>query len=214
MKVSVLMPVWNREKYINECIDSILAQTFTDFELILVDDGSSDNTVNIIKEYSDSRIKLFECPHKGIVDALNFGLTQCTGEYVARMDSDDIMFPNRLKEQVEFLDLNKDYQCLCSIATDITGEVPKREQANYEITLKKMVRFNPIIHPTVIFRRHEFLDKNFSYKKEWEWAESVRLWIDMLEGGFRIYKTDTLAVKFRMHEERICFVERKPILNE
>ena len=91
------MPVYNGEKYLKECIDSVLNQTFTDFEFIIIDDGSTDNTESIIKSYTDDRIIYIKKKHDGISEALNLGIRRAIGLYIARMDADDIMYPNRLE---------------------------------------------------------------------------------------------------------------------
>jgi glycosyltransferase involved in cell wall biosynthesis len=107
VKISILMPVYNGEKYLREAIDSILNQTFTDFEFLIVDDGSTDNSVEIINSYQNSRINLVKNDkNEGLVYTLNRGLSLAKGEYIARMDCDDISLPERLKKQIDFLDSN------------------------------------------------------------------------------------------------------------
>lgn len=99
------MPVYNAQEYIREAIDSILNQTFSDFEFIIINDGSTDNSVEIIKNYNDPRIVLVDnTENKGLVSVLNQGLQLAQGEYIARMDADDISLPNRFMEQVNYLD--------------------------------------------------------------------------------------------------------------
>lgn len=88
-KVTVLLCVHNAENYIDECINSILVQSFEDFELLIVDDGSTDNTLNKLMNYPDSRIRIIQRDH-GYIDSLNYGLHASTGEYIARMDADDL----------------------------------------------------------------------------------------------------------------------------
>lgn len=104
-KVSVVMSVYNREKYIVEAVESILCQTFRDFEFIILDDGSTDNTLAILREYqsNDNRIRLISCEHRGIVDTLNEGIDLACGEWIARMDSDDIARPRRFERQLQWL---------------------------------------------------------------------------------------------------------------
>ena len=105
LKISVLMSVYNGEKYLREAIDSILNQTFTNFEFIIIDDASTDDSNAIIKKYTDKRIKLVENPQNmGLTKSLNRGLKISLGKYIARLDSDDLAFPNRLKEQYEFME--------------------------------------------------------------------------------------------------------------
>ena len=103
--VSVYMPAYNVAAYVHESVQSVLSQTFTDFELIIVDDGSTDSTVEILKELSakDKRIKLFNQPHVGVSSASNFAIEQARGEFIARVDADDVAMPKRLEMQVKYL---------------------------------------------------------------------------------------------------------------
>ena len=98
ISISVCMPVYNASRYLRDCIDSILSQSFTDFELLIVDDGSTDDSVEIIRSYSDSRIRLIENKHD-YIGSLNLLLQEARGKYIARMDADDVMLPNRLETQ-------------------------------------------------------------------------------------------------------------------
>lgn len=101
--VTVLMPAYNASKYVAEAIESVLKQSFEDWELIIVDDGSTDNTVDIIRSYTDSRIRLI-CNEHDFIGSLNLGLQEATGKYIARMDADDIMHPDRLKIQYNIME--------------------------------------------------------------------------------------------------------------
>jgi len=112
--VTVLMPVYNGEKYLNEAIDSILNQTYTNFEFLIINDGSTDRSVEIIKGYNDSRIKLIHNKkNMGLVYTLNRGLALALGKYIVRMDADDISLPNRFKLQLDFMEINTEV-ALCS----------------------------------------------------------------------------------------------------
>lgn len=107
--ISVLMPVYNSEKYLNEAIESILNQTFVDFEFIIINDASNDNSENIIESYQDSRIKYFKNEKNlGVAKTLNKGLKLAQGKYIARMDSDDISLPERLYKQFKFMEVYND----------------------------------------------------------------------------------------------------------
>src|SRR5258705_775698 len=104
-QVSVLLPVWNGERHLAAAIESVLGQSFTDFELLIVDDGSTDGSAALIRRYGDERIRLFENEKNlGVTRSLNLGLAQARGRYVARMDADDLSAPERLARQVAFLD--------------------------------------------------------------------------------------------------------------
>src|SRR3954468_5693657 len=103
--VSVLLAVYNARRYLRQAIDSILAQTFTDFEFIIIDDGSTDDTLAILREYEkrDGRIRLISRPNKGLTTTLNEGLALARGEFLARMDGDDVALPTRFEKQVTYL---------------------------------------------------------------------------------------------------------------
>src|SRR4051812_44490454 len=101
-KVTVLMPAYNADKYIEDGISSVLSQTFTNFELLIINDGSTDNTLKVIESIRDKRIVVISQENKGVSAALNLGLAHARAPYIARFDADDICLPNRLKVQYEF----------------------------------------------------------------------------------------------------------------
>src|SRR5205823_3104415 len=103
-QVTVLMTVYNGEHYLRPAMESILGQTFTDFEFLIIDDGSTDGSVEIIRSYHDPRIRLYVEPHRGLVPALNRGLSLARGRYIAHMDADDLADVRQLAQQVAFLD--------------------------------------------------------------------------------------------------------------
>src|SRR5262245_27160007 len=109
-KVSVVMPVYNREKYVGKAIESVLTQTFTNFELLVIDDGSTDRSRAIVQSYVDARIRLFcNDANEGIPKTRNKAIALARGEYIAFVDSDDWVYPERLAKQVAFLDRHGDY---------------------------------------------------------------------------------------------------------
>src|SRR5580692_1553381 len=111
-KVTVLMPAYNAGKYIGEAITSVLEQSFTDFELLIINDGSTDNTEKIIRSFKDSRIVLINQDNKGIAAALNAGLNMARANYIARFDADDICYPDRLKIQYDFITTYPQYSVI------------------------------------------------------------------------------------------------------
>ena len=128
-QVSIIMPVYNGEKFLKEAIESILSQTFTDFEFIIVNDGSIDSSLKIIREYAnrDSRIKIIDQKNTGIIGALNNALKASKGTYIARMDSDDISNPDRLKKQIEYIEKENAYLCgTWAISIDKNGKEIKQ----------------------------------------------------------------------------------------
>ena len=155
-RISIIMPAYNAEKYIREAIESILNQTYTDFEFIIINDGSTDKTKEIIKSYSDPRIVYMENEeNSGIVVTLNKGLKCAQGEYIARMDSDDISLPDRFEKQIAYMDKHKDVGVL-GTSIIIFGEGIKEQIYQFDSKYKKAkadLFFNSsLAHPTVMIQ--------------------------------------------------------------
>lgn len=150
-KVSVVMPIFKHsEEMLTSAIYSILDQTFSDFELIIIDGSSDENNFNIISKINDKRIRYFKI--KGYINSLNFGIEQARGEYIARMDSDDISYPQRLEEQVNFLDNNLDVS-LCSTLVEYFGLTNKTSSYKNELNLLNLIRKQEFKHVSMMFRK-------------------------------------------------------------
>lgn len=157
-KVTVLLPVHNGGAYLDEAVRSVFGQTFADFELLAIDDGSTDGSGEVLRRYRDPRLRLVENGRNlGLVETLNRGLTLSRGEYVARMDSDDVSLPERLARQIGFLDAHPDIGVLGSGGELIDGEGRTRAVFRYPLR-HEVIRFclhffNPLAHPSVMMRR-------------------------------------------------------------
>jgi glycosyltransferase involved in cell wall biosynthesis len=205
-RITVLMPVYNGEKYLREAIDSILNQTFTDFEFLIVDDGSTDNSVEIINSYQNSRINLVKNDkNEGLVYTLNRGLSLAKGEYIARMDCDDISLPERLKKQIDFLDSNSE---IAVVGTWIKVINEKEEpQTTWQYPLKPLeIQWNlyfycPLAHPSVMFRKRIILS-NGSYSPEMTHAEDYELWWRLSKKYLLANLPDILLI-YRQHQSSI-----------
>lgn len=181
-KVTVLMGVYNGETYLREAIESILAQTFTDFEFVIIDDGSTDKSLEIIKSYTDPRIRLVRNPkNMRLIYTLNRGLDLAKGEYVARMDADDISDPTRLEKQVTFLD-NHSKVGVCGTYVRIftripgVGVTPKFPTKSEEIKATLLFE-NAVQHPAVMLRK-KILDKYMvRYSSDFLHIEDYELWV-------------------------------------
>ncbi len=151
-KVTILMPVYNGEKYLKEALESILNQTFTNFEFLIINDASTDNSKNIINSFNDHRIKLIENKENlGLTKSLNKGISISQSEYIARMDADDISLPKRLGIQVKFMDKHPEIGAVGTWAK-IIGDKNKKHIKTYSNFEKiKAVSFfkNIIVHPSV-----------------------------------------------------------------
>jgi len=178
--VSVVMPAYNAEKYLREAIDSILAQTYTDFELIIINDGSTDSTKEVIHSYSDPRIIYIENErNSGICITLNKGLDASRGRYIVRMDSDDISVPERLEVQVRYMDANPD---IGASGSDIEifgdGIEPYRfTQLHTSEECSAGLLFNSCFaHPSVIIRKSVIDKYNLRYNDEFRGLEDYEFW--------------------------------------
>jgi glycosyltransferase involved in cell wall biosynthesis len=180
--VTVLMPVYNGGCFLKQSIDSILCQTHRDFDLVIVDDGSTDvDTRRILQEaLSDSRVRLLTHPERmGVARSLNQGLDLATGEFIARMDADDVSHPQRLEKQVEFMRRHPDVG-LCGTAVECFGRVEGLRIINpvdpEEIKCRLLLSC-PISHPTVMFRTASLQRYRLRYDEEFETGEDYELWI-------------------------------------
>lgn len=197
--VSVVMPVRNGEAFIRKAIESILSQTYRNLEFIIIDDGSTDRTNQIIKQFNDSRIQLieFETP-KGIVDGLNIGLRKAKGDFIARMDADDISLPNRIEKQVAYMQHNPDVGVLGTQYKAINGRTRKLPLTHNEIKWH-LLNASPFVHPSVMFRTQVVREHELYYDKAFEYAEDLELWVR----AARVTQLSNLPealIKYRFHQ--------------
>ena len=159
--ISVVMCCFNAEKYLKDSIDSILNQTFRDFEFIIWNDGSSDSTEDIIKSYKDDRIRYFYHENTGLGMALRLACEEAKGDYIARMDADDISLPFRFDKEIAFLEDHKDYALVSSAVYYIDengNNLGRSFPCNNDVILKKVLHYSSmIVHPMVMMRRECYL---------------------------------------------------------
>ena len=174
-KISVLMPVYNtKEEYLRASIESILNQTFKDFEFIIVNDGSTNNAEEVILSYKDDRIKYFKQENQGIVGALSNAWAKASSKYIARMDSDDIAYPERFAKQIEFLEENPEYSLVGSWAKIIhSNNIIKLPQ---DIKVMDLLADCMFIHPSIMFRKADFEKFNIHYETGFEYAEDYYMY--------------------------------------
>lgn len=178
--VSVLMPVYNAASCVRQAMDSILAQTYSDFELVIVNDGSTDDTLSILRSYSDSRIRILNLPqNKGLVAALNTGLDQIRADYIIRMDADEICHPERFARQIHFMESNPDVGISATGYKIIGGKVVELGLTHDAIKYQMLNR-SPFPHSGIIVRGHFFRDGSLRYNSDFEFAEDLELWMRMI----------------------------------
>ena len=178
-KVSVLMTAYNAEKFIEEAIESIISQKFKNWNLILVDDKSTDNTVKIVKSFKNKKIKIYKLKkHIGRTNALNFGLKKCKSKYVAIQDADDISLPNRFAKQVNFLKKNKEFKMtggwafMINMFSKRIGEI--KSEVNAVKLNSSMLFHNSIPHSTVMYYS-SFAKKIGGYPSHLKYAQDFGL---------------------------------------
>lgn len=199
-KITVLMPVYNGGKYLAEAIESILKQTFTDFELLIINDGSSDNSEQIIKNIKDNRIRyLKNASNLGLIQTLNIGINESHGEYIARMDQDDISLPHRLARQVKFMDNNREIGVSGSWVK-MFGNI---RYANKHYTeheeLKAQLLFSTCFaHPAVIFRNSVLKSTGLKYNEEDKGAEDYGFWVSLVDKT-KFANINKILLLYRMH---------------
>lgn len=200
VKVSVLLPVYNGAEYLKDSIRSILNQTFKDFEFLIIDDGSTDNSVDLIKSFNDSRIVFIKNNENiGLIKTLNKGLDLANGEYIARMDQDDISYPERLSKQVHFMDKNPDCG-VCGSWIRTFGDV-KNQTIKYEtdpdIIKAQLLFLNPLAHPTTILRKDIFDKFSLRYDEFYKNAEDYELWTRVANFS-KIYNIPEVLLDYRV----------------
>ena len=205
-KVTVLMSVYNGERYLNQAVDSILKQTFNDFEFLIINDGSSDSTAEILKGHNDPRMQIINNEKNiGLSKSLNKGLAMSKGNYIARMDADDISLPERLANQVDFLETHTDVDVLGS-AVQIIGDDGKSSFVCQFPTEHGLIKwclyfYNPIPHPTVMMRR-QVLEISGGYSSNMIYAQDYDLW-GRLSGAARLANLPDVLLYLRKHDANI-----------
>ncbi len=205
-KISVIMPAYNAEKYIAEAIDSILGQTFGDFEFIILNDCSKDRTEEIILSYDDPRIVYVKNEENmGVARTLNRGLDLAKGEFIARMDADDISLPERFAKQVAYMNRHKNCG-ICGSNTILFGErltpSPFCFSKKNNSIFADMLFNSPFAHPSVMLRANILKKYNLYYDYAFERVEDYHLWYRLLQVS-KGYNIQEPLLRYRMHPNQV-----------
>lgn len=204
-RVTVLMPVYNAARFLPAAIRSILQQSYSDFEFLIVDDGCTDDSLAVIAQFDDPRIRLVRNgTNQGLVASLNRGVELARGEYIARMDADDISLPDRLMLQVAFMDENLDVAVCGSWLEAFDGSSktvwspPVTDQQ-----IKSWLFFESVLyHPTVIMRRRALSEEALRYDPEFPHAEDYELW-GRMSTKWRFANIGKVLLQYRLHDESV-----------
>jgi len=203
-KVSIIMAAYNADKYITKSIQSMIDQTFTEFELILIDDGSTDQTKSLIQYFSenDDRIfPIFNEENLGLTKNLNMAIEMAKGDYIARMDADDISYLSRLEKQFNFLENNSNIDLVGTASNEIDENggfirmriVPEK----HDDIIFLLPKVNPITHSTVMFRKKSFAKLNF-YNEYYKTTQDYELWFRAVGAGLKFHNLQEILLKYRM----------------
>ena len=210
-RVSVVTSVYNGEAYVEECIDSILNQTFQDFEYIILNNGSTDRTAEILNHYTDSRIHIIHQENLGISRSLNKGINLSKSELIARLDADDYALPQRLEKQIAFMEQHPKVVLCGSRFKELVGEnfSPQKVQfVEQDKDIRKTIsRFNPFSHSTTMIRKTAFT-KIGGYNKNFEYSQDYDLWIRLLNVGEASILKEELVVA-RLAEQSTSYKNRR-----
>lgn len=209
--ISILLPVFNVEKFVRQSIQSILHNTYKNFELVLVNDGSTDNTDSIIKSYSDPRIKYFIKTNSGLIDTLNYGLKKCSNPIIMRMDGDDVIAKNKIQKQLDYFIKSQ------SILTGTNGYLIDSEgkkrgyidlPTEHNHILKSMLNISPsFIHPSVMYYK-DAVQKAGGYDSNFKHAEDFDLFLKLSSFG-KLSNLNERLIYLRKHDENISYLNAK-----
>lgn len=212
--ISVVMSVYNSHEYLAEAIESIISQTFTNFEFIIINDGSSDSSLDIIKSYmrKDDRLVLISRENKGLPVSLNEGIALAKGKYIARMDADDIALPERLQKQYNFMVSNPKVDVCGSFAQFIgaSSRVAKPYTTHKDISIHALFAC-PMVHPTVMAKKSFF---SILYNVDYFKAQDYELWTRGITQGYVFANINQVLILYRVRpganssSEQVFFSEK------
>lgn len=201
--VSVIMPCFNAEKYLKTAIESILNQTYKNLEFIIIDDGSTDSTSEIIKTFDDNRIVFISRDKNyGISNCLNIGINKANGKYIARMDADDISIANRIEIQYSFMERNLDYVLCGTQYLNFDNKGTSNLLESHQILQLMLLRCNQIIHPSVFIRKSILIENGIRYNENMLYSQDYDLWIKLTNYG-KICNLPQPLIKYRIHNGQI-----------
>jgi glycosyltransferase involved in cell wall biosynthesis len=202
--ISVVLPVYNAEKFVAEAIYSILNQSIENFELIIINDGSKDGTIHILEQFkrSDERVILVSRENRGLVESLNEGISISRGKWIARMDADDISLPNRFERQLQWLDQTSADICGSWVRLFGTSKSHILKHPQTDAAIKMEILFGtPFAHPAVMMKTD--LVKQLRYDKAWEKCEDYDLWERAARAGWKMTNVPEILLLYRQHSSQI-----------
>lgn len=217
--VSIIMSNYNTpEEYLRASIESVLSQTYTNFEFIIIDDCSTDDSLDVIKSYKDDRIIILQNDKNiGLTKSLNRGLEIAQGEYVARMDADDVCFPERLEKQINYMNENPQI-IVCGCGVELIGnwekkysnkvicrEIPERDLHRIYLLFGNHVN---IVHPTAMFRHSALISNEIKYDNRYTYAQDFRMWVECSKYG-ECRNLNEVLLNYRVHSNAVTVSKKE-----
>lgn len=208
--ISIVMPVYNMAAFLNECIPSILEQDYENYELIVVDDGSTDRTNDIMNTFPDKRIHYIQRKHD-YIDSMNAGVYVAKGKYILRMDADDLMVQGRIKKQVEYMEAHPEVDvCGSGMKNFGNDDSCLYGLRGHAAIVSSLLLYNTMAHPTVIMRKiridQYIAQHGYLYDKKYVYAEDYHLWTSMAMDGFRFDNIHDMLIKHRISSQAVTMI--------
>jgi len=200
--ISVILPIKNSQSYICESLDSILNQSFQDFELIIIDDGCTDDSISLVKKLCSAKIRIIKNKGTGIADALNMGIEFSRAEFVCRMDADDISARTRLENQINFFYKNQELDILgtkVSYGASMNCSEAAHSVLNHQNIKYSLLFQNPLIHPSIMFKKSKFVRNGQYYNPKYNGSEDYELWTRCMMDNFNFDVLDSTELFYRVH---------------
>lgn len=218
--VSVVLPVYNAELYLSEAIESVLAQSYRNIELIIINDGSTDNSLNIIEKFKrqDERVRSISRENKGLIYSLNEGIAASKGRYIARMDADDICFLDRLEKQVKYMDSND--LDICGGHYLEINEAGTVQRIRFVPIISEIINLSlvsrvPFAHPSVVFRKSFIDENNLCYGcDKFKHAEDLALWFKFAACGAKFGNVNDIILKYRVLDSSLSRRNRLNLIKD
>jgi glycosyltransferase involved in cell wall biosynthesis len=208
--ISVILPAYNAEKFIKEAVQSILDQTVNDFELIVINDASTDGTLDILQSFNDSRISIINNEiNLKVVKSLNKGLELAKGEFIARMDADDISLPNRFEKQLQYFKQHPEVD-ICGTWVEVFdgGNAVFKPYEKHEDIRANLLFLNEIVHPSVMMRKSSLINHHLSYEESFINAEDYGLWVAAMD-KLRFANVQEVLLRYRLHANNVSFFQNE-----
>lgn len=210
---SVVLPVYNAAPYLGRAIESILQQSFTDLELLLVNDGSEDDSLQVIASFHDPRIVLIDNKeNKGLIFSLNAGIERSRGKYIVRMDADDISMPQRIEKQIRFMETHPEVGAAgCSYYAFTERSIKKVHAIEENEVLRSLLLFNSsLCHPATVIRKETLRRNAIRYDQRYPHAEDYDLWVQLSKVS-KLGNVPDFLFKYRRHDQQVTRMQKKGV---